>query len=952
MLVFELYNVKKRDSVTTMNKDSVYAIVDLETTGTNVQKGDRIIQFGCVLVQHGQIIDQLAFDVNPERSVPSAILQLTHLTTKRLAVAPYFEDVATTIRQLLQQTVFVAHNVNFDYPFLNAELQRVGQPALNLAAIDTVELAQVLLPTAISYRLRDLTKLLAIEHTNPHQADSDALVTAKLFIALTQRLAQLPLVTRQALAKCAVYAVRQTSDYFDYYAQQSAGKLPDYLYISHGLALRKKQTATTRLTVPTKNYPQTDVEKKHYLQPLLKWRKTQGKMMDAIYFNFTHEQPQPLILEAATGLGKSLGYLLPFSFLLQGKRQLVVSTATAVLQAQFVQQTVPLLNQLLDMNLTAAIVKSPQHYIDLAKFKQALQTTDKLKPVQLLKMQLLVWLTMTTTGDFTELHLANYQAPLFAQICHYNQDIVSAETPFAADDFWRAARQRQQQADVLVTNHAFLSQHAVDTIFFPKESYLVVDEAQQFPAAATKASGHQLMGDTITLLLKHLHQLLAGNSAQTTLAKLVEAAPLVHYTVMSLDYGLSEFEQLLIHLQGQLNESFMQPLTSSQRAGGYFERVLDNHALANWLQENRGSCRKLYQLLNNCLLLSNKLSSQLLTQQVQWLKSEQKIWLTFNQYVQGLVTLRQQLQTVFTLLNQPDQGQLVWLTLKDNGDVASLALHLSRLDIAPISQQLLTHFAPPVFTGATLSVDHRFTYFKQSMGVMATQFVEKRFASPFRYKRQAALFAVTDGPGVREATTDDYAAYVAQALVQLLQHNHRQTLVLFNSLQMITAVYRMLLQTELPKHHEIFAQGVTGSKERIIKRFGISERGILLGTGSFWAGIDLPKKALEQVIIARLPFAAPNDALTKARYQKIEQAHQNPFFKAALPQATLKLRQGFGRLIRTSSDYGVLVILDKRIMATNYGKRMLKALPTSLPKTAVSLSELGLQVAQFFAAKV
>ncbi len=936
--------------MTSMNKDSIYAIVDLETTGTSVKTGDRIIQFGCAMVQHGKVIDQIALDINPEREVPTNILQLTHLSPQRLKVAPYFEDVAATISQLLRDTVFVAHNVNFDYPFLNAELQRVGQPALKLAAIDTVELAQVLLPTAVSYRLSDLTQLLAIEHTNPHQADSDAVVTAQLFIALSQRLANLPLVTRQALAKCATRSARETGLYFAVHAQQDATPLPDYLYVSHGLALRKKSVTTTRLTTSAKTYPATDAEKKHYLRPLLKWRKTQGKMMDLIYANYA-DQPQPMILEAATGLGKSLGYLLPFSFRLQGQQKLVVSTSTAVLQTQFVQQTVPLLNQLLDIDLQAAIVKSPQHYIDLAKFSQALIVADKVKQIQLLKMKLLVWLTMTKTGDFAELHLTTYHSPLFAEISHHSHELVATDAPFAADDFWLAARKQQQQADVLVTNHAFLSQHVNDEQFFPKNSYLVVDEAQQFPDAALKASSQQIIGGAITQLLKRLHKTLTGTE-QPTLATLLSNDPVAHYNVVSLDYGLSEFSQLLQQLQQQLYLDFIAEQIPLERRNGFIERPLAETELTEWVTANRGFGQKLRRLLNDCLLLADKLDQYLLNEQASWLVSEQKLWLDFNQQVHELMQVRQLLRDVFTQLADADHGQLVWLTLKDYGDAASLTLQLSRLDITPLVERLLQHFAPPVFTGATLTVAHKFDYFEQQMGLSADAVVEKRFASPFRYKRQAAFYVVADGPAIRGAADHAYTNYVARAVYALTHDNQRQTLVLFNSLQMIAEVYRALMQTNLPLQREIFAQGVTGSKERITKRFSLSQRGILLGTGSFWEGIDLPKEALEQLVIARLPFEAPDGILTRARYQKLTAAKLNPFFKEALPKATMRLHQGFGRLIRTSADRGVMVVLDDRIVTTSYGKRMLKTLPASLPKTTADLVEVVAAADEFFARKV
>ena len=162
---------------------TIYAIVDLETTGTDVLK-DQIIQFACTLVQDNQILHTFSTDINPGFAVPKNIQHLTGLTNRRLVKAPYFEDVALMIENILQDTVFVAHNVHFDYQFLSNTFVKYGFDPLTIPAIDTVDLAQIFLPMQSSYRLNDLVTNLGISHENPHQADSDAKVTAELFLYL------------------------------------------------------------------------------------------------------------------------------------------------------------------------------------------------------------------------------------------------------------------------------------------------------------------------------------------------------------------------------------------------------------------------------------------------------------------------------------------------------------------------------------------------------------------------------------------------------------------------------------------------------------------------------------------------------------------------------------------------------------------------------------------------
>ncbi|ANK64522.1 ATP-dependent helicase [Loigolactobacillus backii] len=930
-----------------MNEDTIYAVVDLETTGTSVKSGDRIIQFGCVLVQHHKIINRLATDVNPEQPLPKVITSLTHLTETRLHQAPLFEDVAPTIVNLLRGCVFVAHNINFDYPFLNAELVRVGQEPLELEGVDTVDLAQILLPTSTSFKLTDLARYLNLTHDNPHQADSDALVTAKLFITLGKRLQQLPFVTQQRLAKCSTSLTRETGRFFALSAQQAEQHpqaLPDYLFIKAGLALRKTTVPLTHLTNQLGSYPETEQLKKQLFKPLLKWRKTQSNMMDLIYTNYT-QKGQGMLLEAATGLGKSLGYLLPFAYLISSQKQLVVSTATTILQDQFADQTVPLLNQLLKTDLQVATVKSARHYLDLNKFSQVIIVDEKVKQIQLLKMKLLVWLTMTQTGDLEELHLTTYQSPLFGTVSHQNGDQFAPGITFYEEDFLRRQQERQKVADVLVTNHAYLSQHATD---FKNQPYLVIDEAQNFAGAAMQAGSRQFIFAAVYQTIKNLRKLLNSKHEKKTLPPLFQEDAVALYNITSLDFGLGELEGLLTQLQESLYQNFVLKHVKKTARIGYLEVPL-TAGLQSWYQDWQRQLTKIDQLLTDNLFLTSKIIQSFNRQSERWLPRDYALLLRFSNEANHLTTAQQTWQQMLASLElvQPEPN-LIWLSLRDYSDSRSLSIHVSLLDVSPVMTALAANFESPVYTGATLSIKRDFSFFKQQLGLSRTELIEKRFASPFRYKRQARLYLTTDSPAIKNSTHVDYVTYLASAIYRLTKDNRRQTLVLFNSLQMINDVYHALLASDLGNDHELFAQGVTGSRERITKRFQLSQGGILLGASSFWTGIDLPNEALEQLIMTRLPFDSPDGLLAKVRYHQLEAQNLNPFINDALPKATLRLRQGFGRLIRTNTDRGVLVILDNRVLTTTYGKKMLKALPTGLPQIKADLAEVVPAIDAFF----
>ncbi len=229
----------------------IYSVVDLETTGTSVKNGDRIIQIGCALVQDGVVVNHFETLVNPRTKIPHQIEQLTGITNKAVQSAPLFEDIAGTVFSLLTGTIFVAHNVNFDFPFLNRELERSGYPTLTIQAIDTVTLSQILLPTAKSYRLRDLTAYLTIEHDHPHSAASDADATAQLLIDLLDKLANLPTITLRQLVSMKLELPQQTADVFATELgrrKRHPVKLPESLYVTHGLVLHKQRHASVNIS--------------------------------------------------------------------------------------------------------------------------------------------------------------------------------------------------------------------------------------------------------------------------------------------------------------------------------------------------------------------------------------------------------------------------------------------------------------------------------------------------------------------------------------------------------------------------------------------------------------------------------------------------------------------------------------------------------------------------------
>ncbi|MEI5992844.1 hypothetical protein A5880_000383 [Enterococcus sp. 4G2_DIV0659] len=478
-----------------MRNKQIYAVVDIETTGTDPSV-DRIIQFGCVLIQEGTIISRFATDINPNQAISKQIQHLTGISNARVQKAPYFEDVALTIYNLLADTVFVAHNIYFDYSFLTQELIRCGTPKLKIPGIDTVELAQIFLPTEKSFRLGDLSESLGLIHDNPHQADSDAQVTAELLLLIETKMRSLPLITMETIASLSHQTGMDTSAYIhQIYAEMKHDIQPlaKEQHVVSGIAIRRKEiTLFEEKLYGEYAFPQKKRAKEKFFAGKIAYRSEQGRMMNVVYDHFTNDQLKDLFIEAATGTGKTLGYLFPLSYLATPDDPVVISTVSIVLQNQLVEKDLVLANQICPKPLQATIIKSHRHYIDLQRFKATLKHPVKQKQYALYQMGVLVWLLETETGDLDELQLTNFNHIFWKDVAHRGLDFISDQDPLYQEDFVRFLYKKVKQSNVLIVNHAFLAQETLREIpLLPKSSYLIIDEAHHLPDIAGKIANRQ-----------------------------------------------------------------------------------------------------------------------------------------------------------------------------------------------------------------------------------------------------------------------------------------------------------------------------------------------------------------------------------------------------------------------------------------------------------------------------
>lgn len=922
-----------------MMHKKIFAVVDIETTGTDPEI-DRIIQFGCAFIQDGKIISQVAMDINPGRQIPKLIQQLTGITNAQVKQAPYFEDVAWTITNLLADTIFVAHNIHFDYAFLSKELKRCGAPELTIPGIDTVELAQIFFPQERSYRLSDLAKQFGLTHLRPHQADSDAEVTAALFLRIEEKIRQVPLVTLAQIVALSQHTARNTATYLQQRLtemKQMPLPLAANVQVVDGLALRKKTYTVYEATEEAQLvYPKNKREKEKLYAKKFQYRPEQSRMMNAVYTHFTAGKKKNLFLEAATGIGKTLGYLLPLSYLATPERPVILSTVSMLLQEQLLTKEVAQANQVCPQPFQAVIIKSHRHYLDLQRFQATLSQPVSQKQYALYQMRVLVWLLETTTGDVNELHLANYEHVFWQDVTHRGLDFLSQENPLYAEDFLRFLYEKAKQSNLWIVNHAFLVQETARTYsLLPEKAYLVIDEAHHLPDYARQVAAQTFH---VQRFKKEVHTFLDQTLPQVK--KLLQQQNLVFQQIGLYEYAMKELLEALSFFFEAFHQIPLFALTSETS-----ELFLQtDEALADLSVEGQKALTAILALLADLRQMNDWLQASAYQKIEQFLQAERRLFMRADQFFAEFAAFQQ----VFSLYFQDWQPRWVKSIVFPAKKSEYFALH--DLDAAQIAKSVWYLRYPHIlFTGGTLALGTNRHYLPETFGVTDYTFTVLR--DPYDYGKQARLLVPTEALNMKTASQDTQTQFITQVICQLMTQESRTMMVLFTSLEMVKQVYEQLSGLNLANERELLAQGVSGSRERILKRFYQSDRAVLLGAMSFWEGIDLPGQALQLIIITRLPFDNPQQPYVRANANYLTAKGLQPFAHDMLPKAALRMRQALGRLIRAKTDRGILICLDRRLLHAGYSKRLLAALPKTLPITEVSLAVLGQEVAAFFQAK-
>jgi predicted DnaQ family exonuclease/DinG family helicase len=914
--------------------------IDLEMTSARPETQE-VIEIAAIKFRGERTLGTWSTLVRPRTPVPYGTQVLTGIDPRTLERAPNLEDVADQLKAFVGNFPLVAHTVSADVGCLRRQGVVLDNPQY-----DTFELASILLPQMPSYSLASLAEHLGIAFPQQHRAAHDALVTKQLFLKLLEMAESLDLGLIQEINRLlANHPWPLKSIFRDIEVEKSRNAFGSSIRAAMAAKAGVDQTDLELLLAPERTEdplrPKQSTETIDP-EPLVEMLKPGGLFAQTLA-DFEYREPQTrmlravtealnegkqLMVEAGTGTGKSVAYLLPsIYFAVANKQRVVVSTNTINLQDQLIQKDLPDLQRVLPIKFRATVLKGRSNYLCLQRLASMRRRNDLSLTETLALIKILVWLPTTDTGDVSELNLTDAERLVWAKLYAHPDVCTLGTCQYARRGrcFLYRARAKAEASHIVVVNHALLLSDVVSASrVLPEYQYLIVDEAHHLEEEATDQLGYVLqakeafgfLDDIMPAsaserrggLIGELPMHFRGSSCPAEAQRQVEeCAREVIPRVGDARVALDGFFQTVASFMAQRpvdNRGYEQRarLTSAARAQPAWSAVevawesVELRLIA--LQEQLSRLFTRLEGLEGYGLLDYEA-----------LMSELTSMIAFNE------RLRTEGNAI---VSNPSSDQIYWSTMSATGDAS---LHSAPLNVGPLLQSsLYGDKSAVVLTSATLTTVGKFNYMKERLGFEDAD--ELAVGSPFDYARSTLLVVPTDMP---EPEQPLYQKVLHQTLEQLCSATEGRALILFTSHAQLRAAWQAIHHPLAKKGILVLGHGVDGSPRRqLLNTFKTNPKTVLLGASSFWEGVDVVGDALSVLVITRIPFSVPTDPVISARSELFD----DPFSQYSLPQAILRFRQGFGRLIRSRSDRGVVVILDRRVQTKSYGPMVLKSLPS------------------------
>ncbi|MEK6751637.1 MAG: helicase C-terminal domain-containing protein [Chloroflexota bacterium] len=921
---------------------TIIVSLDIETTGLDENR-EAIIEIAAVKFNGRRVEDEFSTLVNPGKHIPDFITGLTGIDDAMVRQAPRLRDIAHELTAFVGDAPILGHNVKFDIGFLRKSGLFEYQQTL-----DTYELASVLMPTASRYNLGSLGQQLNIPLPATHRALDDARVTQAAYVRLFDMACELPVETLTEIV--------QLGDFVDWDAAW---------VFQQALQIRAKQgTQAKRVKTASFSGPLFDSAKKESSTPIQKTEEPTPIDPEEIasvleyggpfsqYFESYEHRPEQvemlkavanalstgnhLIVEAGTGVGKSFAYLVPAAyFAIQNNTRVVVSTNTINLQDQLIKKDLPSLKSALNLDLRAAVMKGRSNYLCPRRLDFMRSHGPKDSTEMRVLAKIIVWMLENTSGDRNEINLTGPTERDAWMRLSAEDDNCTTETcmgrmggvcPF------QRAKQAAQNSHILVVNHALLlSDVASGSKVLPEYDYVIVDEAHHMESAITGALSFRLTQNDIERMMKEL-----GGSSAGVLGRILTD---LLQSLRPSDFGL--LQQRIKHATDQafrveqLAKQFFNVLSdfiAIQREGqpqsnySWQMRIQPaTRTLPGWddVESMWGQTGETLALLVKSLEELYKALGELVAEGHD---SVEDIMGNMSSIIRRMTEAE---AAASGLMHKPSNELIYWVEVNPRGE--RLSLNAAPLRVGPLVQKHLWYEkASVIMASATMTTHGEFQYIRNTLSAEDVNTVS--LGSPFDYESSTLLYVANDMP---EPNAHGYQQMMDKTLIATAKATGGRMLVLFTSYAALKKTAQAITGPLAREDIFVYEQGEGASPNALLESFKSTERAVLLGTRSFWEGVDVPGDSLSVVVITKLPFGVPSDPIIAAR----SELYEDSFHEYYLPESILKFRQGFGRLIRTASDRGIVVILDRRVLTKQYGRLFLESLP---PCTARQGASAGL----------
>lgn len=911
-------------------------VIDTETTGLNPIK-DEIIEVAAIKYTKDNQPELYNSFVSPHKDVPHYIEYLTHITPAQLSNAPSVKKVLSELKTFIGDAVVVGQNTKFDLDFINTKLIEQNELPLLNQWWDTSELGRIYLPFVSNHKLTTMCDEFGINLSDAHRAINDATATAELFFKMIDYIisyqgvtvnARILELSRQAQTESNLNTLMELIvDFQRKYSLIGKKALIPSVPL-HNIIENKN--------LQPKIFNQEEVFNKNgFLQKNFKqfeYRAGQLDMAKSVEEALINNHY--LTVEAGTGVGKSFAYLIPaLQFSYTKNKKIIVSTNTKNLQEQLFNKDIPILKNILQIPYKAVLVKGRENYICERKWDELLTEQSKgLTPFEAGAMlNLLIWKLNTNTGDVTENSSfdRNRYSIIWRRICSDRHYCAGRKCPHFMRCYVMKLRKNVEDANLVVVNHSLLlSDLQSNHVSLGEYEHLIIDEAHNIMQTASRQFGIDMQFADLTFQINQLSKLYRKKNTGfvSQIDKALQKSILSDSIKDHIKFACNNIEDLIEKNRNTIQDLFAYVANECSEHGSFGKyRLKSVDQVPDYFVKLRDVVNFWKELMKSINSLSNIFSG---------VNSKQvPSYDILLERIQGIELRAMETEHDLLILMNPDYTDYAYWF--ENGQKSEKNYLSSAINYAPIevnhhlNEIVYKNISCVIFTSATMALRNSFKFFNYQSGITLAedkQIKEKIVESLFDYARQSRLIIA----GFLPEPSDEYFLHQALDVVELIiESTPVGTLTLFTSYKDLDAAYNKLNEKLYQNNRPLFAQGKWSSRSALLDEFKKHNNAVLLGTSSFWEGIDVQGESLSLLILFKLPFQVPTEPIVEAYIEKLESDRKDSFMHYILPNALLRLRQGFGRLIRSKTDKGVVVIIDPRVSTKRYGHYFQEVLPAT-----------------------